>query len=181
SENNRDRFCRFLCVGRGIRSNDDEDIDTRCHEFGGHASKLSRLLVGKTVFQHDGFAVDVTDIREALHYRLIVRSLLLGVRGMPKYSDMGDLRGLLCVCSKRPSRRSPEKCNEIAPSHCLPQGSGRDILAAQTCAGKGPAHVRFTPSSRAALSGVVDYFDGPTAIGRMALLVCQIQMFQTPL
>ena len=36
----------------------------------------------------------------------------------------------------------------------------------------------------ASLAGFFDLshvFDGPTAIGRMALLVCQIQMFQTPL
>ena len=61
---------------------------------------------------------------------------------MPEHSDMGDLRGLLCVCSKRPSRRSTEKCNEIAPSHCLPRGSGR-TSSRSNLHWKGPAHVRF--------------------------------------
>ena len=108
SENNRNRFCRFLCVGRGIGSDGDEDIDTGCHEFGGHASKLSRLLIGKTVFQHDGFAVDVTDIREALYHRLIIGSLLLGVRGMPKYSIRGTFAGC-CALAANAQVAAPPK------------------------------------------------------------------------
>jgi hypothetical protein len=64
---------------------------------------------------------------------------------------------LLGACDARPSRRrAAEKRDEIAPSHCLPQGPGQGTVSgrfsdvrfgskADICAAK--THVRFTPNS----------------------------------
>jgi hypothetical protein len=51
---------------------------------------------------------------------------------------------LLRVSRERPrSRRPAQKFDELAPPHCLARRSGRGIVAAQTCTGKGPGYVRF--------------------------------------
>ena len=50
----------------------------------------------------------------------------------------------LCACSQRPNDRcAAENCDELAPSHCLPRGSGRGMVLAQTTIVKGRVHVRF--------------------------------------
>ena len=41
-------------------------------------------------------------------------------------------------CERRRDRRTAKKRDELAPSHCLPRGSGLVIVAAQTCGGNAP-------------------------------------------
>ena len=52
---------------------------------------------------------------------------------------IGILTGLDEAENKIRIAPAAEKCDELAPSHCLPRGSGQGIVAAQTCTGKDPA------------------------------------------
>src|SRR5262249_35913974 len=50
---------------------------------------------------------------------------------------------LRASCERPAAHGTANNRDELAPPHLPPHGSGRSIVAAQTCLGKGPSHVRF--------------------------------------
>jgi len=56
---------------------------------------------------------------------------------------------------QRRLRRPIKECGEFATSHGRARGSGSGIVAAQTCTGKGPVHVRF--GSKADICGATSH------------------------
>src|SRR5262249_46887376 len=81
------------------------------------------------------FPFSVTGFSQALaerHHDLRERTC----RRAPEKSDHGHC--LLRSRRQRPSSRYCHGFDEITASHCLPRGSGKGIVAAQTCSAKGP-------------------------------------------
>src|SRR5262245_64628768 len=57
-----------------------------------------------------------------------------------EHAEASHALGLLCAGDEWPCCRcAAEKCDELAPSHCLPRGSGQGIVAVERCSGKDPA------------------------------------------
>src|SRR5262249_8881126 len=92
----------------------------------------------------DGYVLTVDIAGFAKTFIESGRIARIGMRRLAANDPDHGKRRLLRTRRERPRNGSTAtKPNEIAPSHCLPRGSGHGIVPAQTYPGNGPAHVRF--------------------------------------
>src|SRR5262245_54468203 len=100
------------------------------NKFSRQARQSVVVTISKPIFDCDILSVDKAGLHQSF---CECRDLGRDFRrpGMKK-TDMNC--GLLRARHKRPRcRRTAEKSDELAPSHCLPRGSGQRIVSTLTC------------------------------------------------
>ena len=160
--NSRRRGLGRECRGVGV-GNDHHD--PAANQIGGERRQSIILALRPAVFDRHVPALDSAGFVQALAE--CSEPLRERPRRHPAEEPNHRHRRLLRARGERPpGRRAAEKRDELAPSHCLPRGSGQGIVPAQTstrgsevrpadvrfgskadiCGAK--SHVRFTPESR---------------------------------
>src|SRR6516164_7130353 len=135
--NNGDRVCRgFETQNESCRSRYD-NIRFRAHYLAAELG-IALLLYPAGVWRDDQIdSLDVTKAAQLLEKRGVVwiaptfAHVSNGGRGVNE-GDAMRLYSLLRARHHRPRGRNDNSFNEIAPSHCLPRGSGRGIVATET-------------------------------------------------
>src|SRR5262249_33479259 len=112
------------------------------HQIGHHPRQT--IVVAFDPMILDGYVLTVDIAGFAKTFIESGRIARIGMRRLAANDPDHGKRRLLRTRRERPRNGSTAtKPNEIAPSHCLPRGSGHGIVPAQTYPGNGPAHVRF--------------------------------------
>jgi hypothetical protein len=74
---------------------------------------------------------------------------------LKEHADSAHSFSGLGMRGKRPRRRATQQSDEVAPSHCRPEGLGRDIVTVKTGSLKGATDVRF--GSKADICGATSH------------------------
>src|SRR5215831_10997494 len=115
------------------------DIRSECNQL--RRVSLNTLGIGRTPAIVDFYvtAVRPAQLLKALQERFDPGLELRIVRRcVQEYADAPRrLFTLLRISAERPSRRTSDQRNELAPSHCLPEASDMSIVAVQMRAVKG--------------------------------------------
>src|SRR5262245_8780860 len=103
-----------------------DDVRSECNQFRRVFPDALGIVRTPSILDFYVTAVRPAQLLKALQERFDPGFELRIVRRcVQEYADAPGLLTLLRISGERPSRRTSDQYNELAPSHCLPRGSGQ--------------------------------------------------------